>query len=430
MLCSGDKYLGRKSFAVAKDNGRTRPCVVAALQQSALLAVGLALGAGLASPAYAQTDPQVQDAIQANGAKPVPKPPLQVEASLEAAYDDNIYRVDDRTTDPTDDIIVTPTVQVTYDRDNGIRRLTLRGLAGYDWFTSNGGRSKPRFEIEGSGRFLVAGTCAISPLANYRQQRADYGDLNSATENLQKFSTLAVSADCKRPGLYPVVAWQRDTTRNGDGFEYADQTSNRYRGGIGYDRPSLGSITAYYEHITANRPGLGLENRSDAVGVSFERSVSPLTEINADVRYMHVDSTSAAVGEYKGLAWDLSVATTAIPRVKITATNERTIVNDSLIATGFAIRTAFRLQADVSLSELTSIGAYGEFARRDFRQDAAIRPFSYTRDQVKQYGIVLRRKLNDRFSLEGGVSRFDRETNSDVSNYGATRVTLGITMRS
>lgn len=373
-----------------------------------------------------------QDVPEAPRPKPRPQPDqgLRIEPSLTAVYDDNVYRVDSKTGDPIADVIVTPAIEVRFDRDIGIRAFSLRAFAGYDRFVSEGQRSKPRLELEGLGKFLIAGQCWVRPSASYRQQRADYGDINSASENLQKFSTLGMAADCERPaGLYPVAAWRRDTTRNGDGFEYADQTSNLWRAGIGYARPSLGRLTAYYEHVTSERPELAVENRSDAYGVSFSRSVSPITSIDADIRWMHVTSTSAAVGSYDGPGWNVRIATTAIPRVKLTGSTERTIVNDSLIATGFAVRTAYRLSAEVGLSELTTLGAFGEIVRRDFRQDASIRPFSYTQDRTNQFGLIARRKITEALALDLSLSHLDRSTNSDVSNYRANRVSLGATMR-
>jgi hypothetical protein len=397
--------------------------VVTSRRISFLIGSGVLLGALGGAPAHSQ---------QARVARPQPQAEqgLRIEPSLTLVYDDNVYRVDSRTGDPVDDVIVTPAIEARYDRDIGTRAVSLRALIGYDRFLAESGRSKPRFELEGAGKFLIAGQCSVRPLASYRQQRADYGDINSASENLQKFSTLGVSADCERAaGLYPVAAWRRDTTRNGDGFEYADQTSNLYRAGLGYARPSLGKLTAYYERVTSDRPALGVENRSNAYGLSFSRSVSPITSIDADFRWMHVTSNSAAIGDYDGPGWTVRVSTMAIPRVKITGSTERTIVNDSLIATGFAVRTEHRLSAEMALSELATIGVFGELVRREFRQDSAIRSFNYTRDRTNQFGLIATRKLTDRFALDLSLSRLDRATNSDVSNYRATRVALGATMR-
>ena len=428
MLCSGESVTELNSFAFAKGRWRAPHAVVAMRSRPLLLAGGMLLGVLAGVPAQAQDAPAEQ-------ARPRPRPQapeqgLRIEPSISAVYDDNVYRVDSDAADPVADVIVTPAIEARYDRDIGVRSVSLRAYLGYDRFVSESQRSKPRIELEGTGKFLIAGQCAVRPLASYRQQRADYGDLNSATENLQKFSTLGVSADCERPaGLYPVAAWRRDTTRNGDGFEYADQTSNLYRAGIGYARPSLGKLSAYYERVTSERPALGVENRSNAYGVSFARSVSPITSIDADVRWMHVTSTSDAVGSYNGPGWNVRVATLAVPRVKLTGSSERTIVNDSLIATGFAVRTAWRLSAEVGLSELTTIGAFGELVRRDFRQDSAIRPFSYTHDRTNQFGLIARRKITEALALDLSLTHLDRATNSDISNYRANRVSLGASMR-
>ncbi|WP_404337288.1 outer membrane beta-barrel protein [Sphingomonas sp. MMS12-HWE2-04] len=384
-----------------------------------IVASGAVCSMALALPAHAQNDE-----------KKTPEQGLHIEPSLTAVYDDNVYRVDSAREDPTSDVIVTPQVEVRFTRDNGVRAFTLRGLAGYDRFISESQRSKPRFEAEASGKLLIAGTCSVRPLASYRQQRADYGDINSATENLQRFSTLGVAADCERAaGLYPLAAYRRDTTRNGDGFEYADMTSNLYRAGIGYARPSLGRLTAYYEHNDSDRPEIGVKNRYDAGGVTFDRSVSPITTVSADLRWMHVTSNSGAVGSYDGPGWRVQLATTAIPRLKITGTTDRTVVNDSLVATGFVIRTGYRLGAEYGLSELTSIGAFADFSRRELRQDASIRPFSYTRDRTNQFGALMRRKLTERFALELSLSHYDRSTNSDASHYKATRLSLGATAK-
>ncbi len=374
--------------------------------------------------------PPPQPARQPQDPQPAEKQGLQIQTSLTTVYDDNVYRVDSRREDPIADVIVTPEVEVRYDRDIGVRGFSLRAIAGYDWFLKESNRSKPRFELEGSAKLLVAGRCTIKPYADYRQERADYGDINSRTENLQRFSTLSLSADCERPaGFYPIVAWRRDTTRNDNGFEYADQTGNLYRAGLGYSLPSLGKLSWYYERVDSDRPELAVTNRSDAVGISFDRSVSPLTSINADLRWMRVRSNASAIGDYNGPGWTVRIASMAIPRVKLTASTERTIVNDSLIATGFAVRTAHRLSAEIGLSELTSVGAFAELVRRDFRQDAAIRPFNYDHDRTNQFGLLARRKLTDRFALELSAAYLDRKTNGDVSNYKSTRISLAATMQ-
>ncbi|WP_457311762.1 hypothetical protein [Sphingomonas sp. UYAg733] len=373
----------------------------------------------MASPAHADDD---ENRVKTLG--------LQVVPSLETSYEDNIYRVDRRVEDPIGDVIVSPSVEFQFGKAIGRHDLNLRALLGYDQFISQSQRSKPRLEAGATGVFRFGTTCSIKPAVSYRQQRADYGDINRATENLQHFSTISADLICDRAaGLYPLARYRRDTTRNADTFEYADQTSDTYRVGLGYRRPSIGAASLYYEHVTSERDALGISNRSNAAGVTFQRSVSPLTSIDVDLRWLDVSSTSAKIGRYRGPGWAVSASTSIIPRIKITGFTERAIVNDSLIASGFAIRSSYRLTGEIGLSELTAISVFGDLERRRFRQDAALRPFSYTADRTNEFGAALRRKLSERTELQFTASRYDRRTNSSVSNYRGIRLMLGASTR-
>lgn len=350
---------------------------------------------------------------------------LNATAGLDLLYDDNVYRVDDRVEDPTDDLIVTPWVELTYGEAIGRHDLLLRGKLGYDRFISESQRSKLRIDTEAKAMIRFGATCSVTPRVAYRQQRADYGDLNQQTENLQKFTSVGAELDCERPGFFPVSSYQRDLTRNDDQFDYADQTSDTYFGGVGYNRPSLGTITAFYERVDSNRRKLGVENRTNSFGLKFKRAVSPLTQIDADVRWLDVKSNSATIGSYDGLGWDVSLSSSIVPRLKLTATTERGIVNDSLIASGFAIRTHHRIEGQFLISELTSAGLYGDWERRKFRQDAALRPFSIEADRTRRFGAILTRKLSDRAAVTLDAQHYRRRTDTGVASYSGTQVTLG-----
>ena len=354
---------------------------------------------------------------------------LHATAGIDLLYDDNVYRVDDQIENPTKDIIVTPWAELTYGKPIGRHDLLLRGRVGYDQFISEGQRSKLRLDTEAKAVIRFGATCSVTPLLSYRQQRADYGDINQQTENLQRFATFGADLSCERPGLFPVASYRRDLTRNDDAFDFADQTSDTYMAGIGYNMPSLGTLTAFYERVNSDRKKLGIENRTNSYGLRFKREVSPITQLDAELRWLDVDSDSPAVGSYNGLGWDISVSTGIVPRLKLTATTERSIVNDNLIASGFAIRTRHRLAGEFAISELTSAGFYGELEKRKFRQDAALRPFSITADRNQRFGAMLKRKLSDRFDLSLDAQRYKRRTDTDVAEYSGTQVTLGAAIR-
>ncbi|MGC4252973.1 MAG: hypothetical protein QM605_16300 [Sphingobium sp.] len=354
---------------------------------------------------------------------------LQIETGLDLLYDDNVFRVDDRVEKPSDDIIVTPSLQLTYAHPVGRHDVLLRAKAGYDWFLSHNERSKLRLDGEARANIRFGATCVLTPSAQYRQQRADYGDINENTENLQRFTTLAADLTCERPGLFPVAGYEHAMTRNADRFDYADQTSDSFYAGVGYNKPSLGTITAYYEHTSSDRDNLGVTNRTNAYALRFQRSVSPLTQIDAQVAWLDVKSDSDAVGDYDGLGWDVKLTSAFIPRLKLSVSTERNIVNDSLIASGFAIRSDYRVEGYYALSELTSIGLYADWERRKFRQDAALRPFNITADKNRRFGAALKRKLTDRADLTLDAQHYRRRTDSNSSNYSGTQVTLSALLR-
>ncbi|EQB12291.1 hypothetical protein L288_02705 [Sphingobium quisquiliarum P25] len=388
---------------------------------------GTVVAAGAPASLCAQTTGPQTNAI--DDAARIKTMGLNATAGLDILYDDNVYRVDDRVEDPTADLIVTPWVELTYGKPIGRHDLLLRGRVGYDRFISEGQRSKVRIDTEARAVIRFGATCSITPLASYRQQRADYGDLNQQTENLQRFTTFGADLSCERPGFFPVASYRRDMTRNADAFDYADQTSDSFLGGVGYYKPSLGTITAFYERVNSDRKKLGVENRIDSWGVTFKRSVSPLTQIDADVRWLDVESDSDAVGSYDGLGWNVSLSSSIVPRLKLTATTQRGIVNDSLIASGFAVRTRHRIQGEFAISELTSAGLYAEWERRKFRQDAALRPFSITADRNRRFGGTLKRKLSDRAEVALDAQHYVRRTDTSVADFSGTQVTLGAALR-
>jgi len=404
-----------------------RPCAPA-INETNWQRAAIAVALGSVMMAGAPLSARAQGNDNGNSEKP-DKLGLQIETGLDLLYDDNVFRVDDRVEKPTDDIIVTPSVQLTYAHPVGRHDVLVRAKAGYDWFVSHNERSKLRLDGEARANIRFGATCVLTPSATYRQQRADYGDINQNTENLQRFTTLGADLSCERPGLFPVAGYEHAMTRNADRFDYADQTSDSFYAGVGYNKPSLGTITATYEHTSSDRDNLGITNRIDAYALRFQRSVSPLTQIDAQVAWLDVKGGSDVVGDYDGLGWDVKLTSAFVPRLKLAVSTKRDIVNDSLIASGFAIRSNYRVEGYYALSELTSIGLYADWERRKFRQDAALRPFNITADKSRRFGATVKRKLTDRADLALDAQHYRRRTDTSSSNYSGTQVTLSALLR-
>ena len=58
-----------------------------------------------------------------------------------------------------------------------------------------------------------------------------------------------------------------------------------------------------------------------------------------------------------------------------------------------------------------------------------LRPFSIEADRNRQFGAMLKRKLTDRFDLSLDAQHYRRRTDTDVSNYSGTQVTLSALLR-
>ena len=382
----------------------------------------LLLAAMLPAPALAQTETERLEALPA-----IEQNGLSLRAAVQAVYDSNIFRTNDAVAPRVDDIIVTPTVEARFNRTIGPNSLNLSALAGYDRFVSNGERSKPRFIGRIGGKIAVLNPCTVSPRASYRAERANYGDLNRAVENQQRFSELGVSVSCERPaGIYPKASYLRTTTRNEDAFAYADQTSNIYTASLNFAKPSFGVLQLAVQREEARRNTLGYTNRVDRAGVIFDRAISSRLSAHIDVHALRVRPTIATIQKYDGVGWDISATTRVLSPMVITLGSRRTVVNDSLITTGYGLQDAYSARLRLPLSSLTEIEANLERRDRGFRHDTLASQPPVERDRVWAAELNLRRKLTERFRLVGGAGYYKRTTDDPVvGNYKAFTVMLG-----
>lgn len=382
----------------------------------------LLVAAMLPSPALAQTEREKLEALPA-----IEQNGFNLRAAVQATYDSNIFRTNDDVAQRVDDIIVTPTVEARFNRTIGPNSLNLSALAGYDRFVSNGERSKPRFVGRIGGKIAVLNPCTVSPKASYRAERANYGDLNGAVENQQRFSELGIAVSCERPaGIYPKASYLRTTTRNEDAFDFADQTSNIYAASLSFAKPSFGVLQLAVQREEARRDTLGYTNRVDRAGVIFDRAISSRLSAHIDVHALRVRPTVPTIQKHDGVGWDVSATTRLLSPMVITLGSRRTVVNDSLITTGYVLQNAYTARLRLPLSSLTEIEGNVERRDRRFRHETITNRSPIDSDRVWAAELTLRRKLTERFKLVGGAGYYNRSTDDAlVGSYKAFTVTLG-----
>jgi hypothetical protein len=356
---------------------------------------------------------------------------LQITASADLAYDSNIYRTDKRLAESVDDFILTPSIEAKYFKPVGRHELSLRALVGYDIFFSQSEQNKPRLFAEATGALRFGASCKIAPLLSYRRERADYGDLNLQTSNVQRFVTAGASLSCPREaGLYPELSYLRKSTRNAnDDFAYADQDTDAFAVQVNYAKPSLGIVRTFVRYDRIDRPTLGFHNRTYAVGVGLERSVSPLFSADAEIYGLEVDSGNARIAGYNGVGWDVRLESKALEPIRLGVSTRRTVVNDSLVTSGYAIETIYGMSARWIISELSALEGYANWRRRTFRNDPAVLISNYGADRISEFGATLRRKVGSRIEFSLGASRYAREISGGGSRYSANRIVIGAKAR-
>ena len=364
------------------------------------------------------------------GTSAIKEPGLSVTPLAEVAYDDNIFRTGADRGPKVDDIIVTPAVRASYQRQVGHNDLRLDGDFAYSYYTRNTDRSRARVDVRGTGTFRIAGICQLQPDLRFTRQQADYGDINGPIDNFQTFSTLAVKASCPRAvGFFPLAEVSRRTTRNDTLFDFADQTLVSAAGGVGYARPSLGQAALFYRYSRADRPTIGVVTRIDEAGVTFNRAVVSRVELSVDVHYLQARSQGAIVRPYRGAGWDLDLTFRPIPRILFKGEAGRRIVNDSLVPSGFTVQTDYALSTEWRFAERTTLRGGGVLGRRQFRGDPLVIAAPFASDRFSSLTLGVTRAIGARLNLTLDGQRTSRRTNTGFNNYDANRVAAGVSYR-
>ncbi len=349
---------------------------------------------------------------------------FRLTAQASVAYDDNIFRSTDESGAKDDELIVAPAAALDVARILGTTQVAVRGQYGYDIFTFHPDRSRPRLGVAGRATTNIAGTCGVTPYADYRRERTDFGDINAAIDNTSRQARFGVLATCLRPaGFFPSVAFERYSTRNDDLFEFADQTTKTYVVGVGYRRPSLGQLQLYYRRDDTDRPTIGTTNTTDRVGVSFDRAISSLLSASIDLNLLSVRSTDPQVSDYTGPGWRVQLISRAINPLRIEATTARTIVNDTLLTNDFVLQSSYGLGVTAAISGLSSVSAGVDYRTRDFRAAPELVRGGLSSDDYVVLRAGVQRRISDRIVLRGDVSHTKRLTTPTIADFDANRIT-------
>jgi hypothetical protein len=351
---------------------------------------------------------------------------LTVTPSVKMMYDDNVFRTDDSRVDSASDLIITPGVEARLDKPLGPHFVQADVTALYDHYTDLTSRS--RLSLDGSlgARLSLGGVCRAEPYGRYRRARAEYGDINTSVDNQQEFSTLSLQLSCPREaGFYPIAKYERETTHNDPEFSFSNQNSNGYALGVAYSKPSLGDLTAYYKYTKTDRYDIGIVNKVDRYGVTYHRAVVSHIALDLDLHWLDVSSNIPAIQEYHGLAWNAAAIVRPLSTVMIRLETGRSVVTDSLIATGYAISSSYLASVRYQLGDRASARLGYEYDTRNFRRDPALGFDTISSDKLYTLTAGLDRSISARVNVSLAGVRVVRRTNDGSRDYEANQISIG-----
>lgn len=354
----------------------------------------------MARPAYAQVD--------------VPPDGLSVSPTIRLVYDTNVLRQSEQFRGgDTDDLRITPGVDVTFRKQFGLHQISAVGSLGYDFYQRFDDLNRERINLLAKGDFKVTGLCYLRPSArlNFAQSNlADQGELVGNTQRTQDYS---VTAQCDKPyGYYPVLTLGYLTTDNSASSRRVFDINTRSVGlGFAYSKASLGDVRLMFNYDAFRRPNHDEDSSTISggadnyhVGIEFKRAVAPRLSWNAGLSYIHTKAQDSRVEDFSGLGYHVGANYRPWPTLSVVLDVTRSTRNQSNTGATYVLETDFSLRADGKLGSRSTVQAGASYGKRQFKGELLIdtddlRSSDKTTALFAGYRYALRSRLNAGFEL-------------------------------
>lgn len=393
------------------------------------------LGLALVAPATA-ADAQAQDESRRS---------LSIRPSVQLIYDSNVFKVGRQTILPagprTDDISISPGLNVDISLPLGRQRVFLAGYAGYDFFMKNSRLDRERIGLDGGADLRLVGSCSTTVNLGYARAQGDLANGLSlfATPNTEERVTYGANARCGGPvGLQPGIGYSHQKIRNSNRTFFATNSSaDTYQASLAYVRPSFGSLSlfgtysdAQYDDRVPLIPGLpsgfreGIE--SYAVGLRYEREIGARLRGSLSGGYNWVNPK---IGNqtFRGANYALSLDYRASERLTASLSAARSADLPNLINVLYAITDNFTLAGTYRLNPRATLNFGGTYQNRKLRASEVLigTPFVATRDELLQLNVGAGYDLGQKLRLNIGFTRQQRRSDNDFFRYNANQVAIG-----
>lgn len=344
--------------------------------------VAVAVGAPV-SAAYAQT-------AAAPGAQPVvgqvslaTSPLSQVQAdnqprfsivpSVRTVYDSNILRNYQEDGRPSDNVRVTPGIDLSLRRLLGRVSLGATGSIGYDFNSRFRYLDRSRIDMTGVVRAPVGAVCQFDFDARYQRFQFDLGDTQQTGGSAQQNQTYRLSSNCRRAaGFAPLAAVSYSSlTSGGSGFFDFEQFG--VEAGVSYTKPSIGTVSLFGNAQRLRRPNIraliGTEDGTDvrSLSLGLARSVSPRIQFNIAAGITEANPARPGVSTFVGASYNSQINWLITPRFTVNGSAVRAVTNQNGISATYVIREDYGLSVNWQASGKSRFRLSGARTQRDFR---------------------------------------------------------------
>ncbi|MDB5482514.1 MAG: hypothetical protein JWO83_3567 [Caulobacteraceae bacterium] len=361
--------------------------------------------------------------------------------SVNLVYDSNIARSSAQVAAQRglklSDEIAEPALALNLARVFGRESVTLKGIAGYDFYRSNTQLDRQHIDLA-AGVNAALLRCGEGVNVEYSSQQSDLTQQSiRVVRNTRSNTVLGASLGCGGAiGLAPNASVSQIWSTNSNGFAKAGNSNSfSANAGVSYRRPSLGSISLFGSYSKTTYPGLlligpglrqGYGYTLYAGGVSLFRHTGSRLEGSASLSFTSLNPETAGSNKFQGLTYSLSVIYHVNSRIYVEGLTSRQTTPSNRVGSNFSIDESYGVDASFSASSRLSFLAGGNISRNNYNVVAPTLFMDLTKQELYSAFQTANYQLTRRLHLNLSISETKRTANFPGLSYTGERVTLGV----
>lgn len=344
-----------------------------------------------------------------------------------------------------DDVRFTPGITAEGTVPLGRQSVSLSGFVGYDFYARNERLNRERISLD-STLGLRFGRCDGTVQARYARRLSDLGDLgvvavpvptSRTLRNTEDIKTIGATIGCSGVvGLRPTATVEQQWADNSADFlKRSDFDSTTVSAGIGYVRPSFGTVTLFGRYQKTRFPnrvvaaGAGVDGfNTKSAGVSYDRSIGARLRGSLEVAYTQVNPDRPGLETDDGITWRVGLTAQPSTRVQLTANTSRAIEPTNRTDANYVINKSFDLGASYALSERVTLSAGAAQQRRRFVGATNILGVALVNDRLWTYSTGLSFQQSERLQFGLNGAYVDRNANGNIFDYSTARIGASVSL--